>query len=56
MNFIVLYCLKGFNSKTRIFQAYRPISKYKKTYFETFGQDSSKSNVAFGSYVQKCSF
>ena len=48
--------IKRVNSKTRVFQAYRPISKYKKPYFETFGQVSSKSNVAFGSYVQKCSF
>ena len=52
-----LYCfngIKGINSKTRIFLAYRPIPSNRKRYFANFGQVSSKSNATFGSYGQKC--
>ena len=51
-----LHCFKGIYSKTNNFLTYRPIPSNRKPNFETFGQVSLKSNVAFGSYVQKCSF
>ena len=34
----------------------KPIPSNRKQNFETFGQVSLKSNVAFGSYVNNCSF
>ena len=53
---VVLHCFKGIYSKTNNFLTQKPIPSNRKPNFETFGQVSSKSNVALRSYVKNCSF
>ena len=53
---IVLRGLRGLTQKQEFSRHFKPIPSHRKPYFATFGQISSKFNVAFGSYVQKCWF
>ena len=52
---VVLRCFKGNYSKTNNFLTHS-IPSNRKPNFETFGQVSSKSNVAFGRYRLKSPF
>ena len=53
-HFCNFFGVNPFNLGIRIFLTYRTIPKSGVLYFTTFGQVSSKSNAAFGSYGQKC--
>ena len=53
---VVLHCFKRVYSKTNNFLTHKPIPSNRKPNFETFGQVSSKSNVAFGGCVQNVVF